>query len=433
MLNKEEGQWNLANRTVLEGKVIERWAVLDFSSYDRRFKPNSLIYNKFVQKLTMRCKKLGIHMKNPLFRELSDMRVLSDTDRLRKLLNHVYDEANHRLQILVCIMLDKHPGYNALKWICETQVGIVTELCLSKQCNMGKDHYMTNLALQINTKLGGSNFELFDPIPRLESDDHVMFIGADVNNPSPGIASSPSAAAVVATVNWPAANKYVGRYRLQKHRTEKIEDFGEMCLELINKYAELNKVKPKKIIVFRDGVSNSQFDMVLDEELVDLKNAIHCDGYSPTITLMIAQKRHLTRLFPMDNKQGVRNSNVFPGTVVDTTIVHPWKFDFYLCSHYGILGTSKPTRYYCLHDDHSFSLDDLQQLTYNLCYTHARCSKPVSLVPPAYYANTLAYRVQQYYEAWEAAATVSSSNFPLQFDSNIFKLHGDLENIMFFC
>ncbi|XP_043687930.1 protein argonaute 2-like [Telopea speciosissima] len=431
---REDCQWNLVGRTVLEGKDIERWAVLDFTSYDRR---RSLNYDKFVQQLTIRCSKLGICMKAPLFHALSDMSVLSDTGRLRKLLNRVYEKAKRRLQILVCPIIGKHSGDKAaLKWICETQIGIVTQLCLSNRCNMGEEHYMTNLALQINTKLGGSNFELFDRLPRLESDDHVMFIGADVNHSRAGNTSSPSAAAVVATVNWPAANKYIGRYRLQKHRTEKILDFGEMCLELINKYAELNKVKPKKIIVFRDGVSDSQFDMVLNEELMDIKKAIQCDGYSPTITLVIAQKRHSTRLFPMDKKQGAYNGNVFPGTVVDTTIVHPWKFDFYLCSHYGMLGTSKPTHYYCLWDDHKFSSDELQQITYNLCYTYARCTKPVSLVPPAYYADNLAYRVQQYYEAWEADAAVSSSSssyLSQQIDPNIFERHNNLENVMFFC
>ncbi|XP_043687931.1 protein argonaute 2-like [Telopea speciosissima] len=448
--NREDCQWNLLDRTVLEGKNIERWAVLEFSSSDRRFEPNSLIYDEFVHQLMMRCRKLGIHMKNPLFHELSDMRVLSDTDMLRKLLNDVYDKANHQLQILVCPMIERHPGYNALKWICETQVGIVTQCCLSNNCNMTKDQYqpiekkkkkldqyLANLALKINTKLGGSNFELFDRLPRLEVDEHVMFIGADVNHPSAGNASSPSAAAVVATVNWPAANKYVAQYRLQKHRTERILEFGEMCLELINKYAELNKVKPKKIIVLRDGVSDSQFDMVLNEELMDIKKAIQCDGYSPTVTLVTAQKRHQTRLFPMDENQGARGGNVFPGTVVDRTIVHPWEYDFYLCSHYGLLGTSKPTHYYCLWDEHKFSSDELQQIINNLCYTFTRCTKPVSLVPPAYYADILALRVRQYYEAWEvdsatSSSSCSSSSISPQFDPKIFKLHSDLENAMFF-
>ncbi|KAG4996968.1 hypothetical protein JHK84_028001 [Glycine max] len=34
--------------------------------------------------------------------------------------------------------------------------------------------------------------------------------------------------------------------------------------------------------------------------------------------------------------------NILPGTVVDSKICHPTEFDFYLCSHAGIQGTSRP-------------------------------------------------------------------------------------------
>nr|DAD43819.1 TPA_asm: hypothetical protein HUJ06_002050 [Nelumbo nucifera] len=167
-------------------------------------------------------------------------------------------------------------------------------------------------------------------------------------------------------------------------------------------------------------------------------------GIPPTITLVVAQKRHQTRLFPKDRNQGGPTGNVHPGTVVDTTIVHPWEFDFYLCSHYGSLGTSKPTHYHVLWDEHRFTSDDLQSVIYNLCFTFARCTKPVSLVPPVYYADLVAYRGRQYYEALEGSAlsasssslstssrtTLSSSSFD---QSVILKLHKDLENVMFFC
>ncbi|GFQ04813.1 protein argonaute 2 [Phtheirospermum japonicum] len=118
-----------------------------------------------------------------------------------------------------------------------------------------------------------------------------------------------------------------------------------MCRNLVNTYFEVNKVKPKKIVVFCDSVSEGQFDMVLNEEQSNLKYAVFSDSYKPTITLFVAQKRHQTRLFLENVRDGGSMGNVPPRTVVDTKIVHPFEFDFYLFSHHGRIGTSKAVRY----------------------------------------------------------------------------------------
>ena len=57
------------------------------------------------------------------------------------------------------------------------------------------------------------------------------------------------------------------------------------------------------------------------------------------------------------------------GTVVDSKICHPTEFDFFLCSHAGIKGTSRPAHYHVLWDENNFTADALQTLTNNLCYT----------------------------------------------------------------
>ncbi|KAJ6676320.1 TRANSLATION INITIATION FACTOR 2C putative-RELATED [Salix viminalis] len=308
-------------------------------------------------------------------------------------------------------MSGKDPGYKYLKWISETKVGIVTQCCLSDRANEGKDQYIANLVLKINAKLGGSNTELSDKLPYFGNENHVMFIGADVNHPGAQNTTSPSIAAVVGTINWPAANRYAARVRPQYHRKEQILNFGDMCLELVECYSRLNKVKPEKIVIFRDGVSEGQFDMVRNEELMDIMKAFKVDQLHPN---------HNTHC-----------------TVVDTTIVHPFEYDFYLCSHYGSLGTSKPTHYYVLWDEHGLSSDDLQKLIYNMCFTFARCTKPVSLVPPVYYADLVAYRGSLYHEAVmegqpPSSRTSSSLSAAASLEERFFKLHADLENIMFF-
>jgi len=123
-------------------------------------------------------------------------------------------------------------------------------------------------------------------------------------------------------------------------------------------------------------VGQGQFQEVLETEVKAVKDAAHqagselsqCD-YEPCITFAVVQKRHHTRLFRRicDKKyakyppntsaalSGCRDLNVPPGTVVDDKIVHPHQFDFYLCSHAGEKGTSRPTHYHMIFDGTKFT------------------------------------------------------------------------------
>ncbi|CAI9788027.1 unnamed protein product [Fraxinus pennsylvanica] len=436
-VDRDKCQWNLVGKSLVEGKSIERWALIDFTYRDKF----ELRAETFVRNLKNRCSSLGMSMGEPLWYHSTDMREFSSSSRIEGLLSSVVKEATKvksgKLQLIVCVMTKKDPGYKYLKFVSETKIGVITQCCLSMNANKGQDQYLANLCIKINAKLGGSNVELSGRLPHFEGKEQVMFIGADVNHPGRKDSSCPSIAAVVGTVNWPAANRYAARVCPQESGKEKILNFGMMCSDLVNTFAQINRVRPSKIVVFRDGVSEGQFDMVLNEELIDLMRAIYSDDYRPPITLVVAQKRHHTRLFPENARDGGSSGNVPPGTVVDTTIVHPFDFDFYLCSHYGGLGTSKPTHYYVLWDENGFNSDSLQKLIHHMCFTFARCTKPVSLVPPVYYADLVAYRGRLFQEvAMElqprASSSSSSSSAAASFDQGFYTLHPELQNIMFF-
>lgn len=86
-----------------------------------------------------------------------------------------------------------------LKRICETDLGLVSQCCLTKHVFRMSKQYLANVALKINVKVGGRNTVLVDALSRripLVSDRPTIIFGADVTHPHPGEDSSPSIAAV---------------------------------------------------------------------------------------------------------------------------------------------------------------------------------------------------------------------------------------------
>ncbi|KAI5352734.1 hypothetical protein L3X38_005626 [Prunus dulcis] len=444
--SRHDRQWNLLGSHVFEGTRIERWALISFGGTPDQ--KNSI--PKFVHQLSQRCEQLGIFLnKNTIISpQFEPSQVLNNVSLLESKLKRIQRAASNNLQLLICVMERKHKGYADLKRIADTSVGVLSQCCLYSNLDKLGSQFLANLALKINAKVGGCTVSLYNSLPSqiprlLQTDEPVMFMGADVTHPHPLDDFSPSVAAVVGSMNWPAANKYVSRMRSQTHRQEIIQDLGTMTEELLDEfYQEVGKL-PKRIVFFRDGVSETQFYKVLQEELQAIKGACSkFPGYAPPITFAVVQKRHHTRLFPFkidpsSRQNQLLDENIPPGTVVDTVITHPKEFDFYLCSHWGVKGTSRPTHYHILWDENQFTSDELQKLVNILCYTYVRCTKPVSLVPPAYYAHLAAYRGRLYLERSESTAytrsgcTLSRAGPPKEME--LPKLSENVRKLMFYC
>ena len=92
----------------------------------------------------------------------------------------------------------------------------------------------------------------------------------------------------------------------------------------------------------------------------------------PLLTFVVVKKRHHTRFFSLDDRN--QTINIPSGLVVDTDIVHPKQFSFFLNSHRALQGTNRPALYHVLYDEIKFTADELQLLTYYLCFTDPRSS-----------------------------------------------------------
>ncbi|KAF4578544.1 hypothetical protein EYR36_000351 [Pleurotus pulmonarius] len=69
------------------------------------------------------------------------------------------------------------------------------------------------------------------------------------------------------------------------------------------------------------------------------------------LTFIVVSERHHIRFFPKFPHDADEKGNCPAGLVVDTGIQSPFCTDFYLLSHSGVLGTSRPSHYIILKDE----------------------------------------------------------------------------------
>lgn len=197
-------------------------------------------------------------------------------------------------------------------------------------------------------------------------------------------------ACTIATYNADC-DAYSAQIRLQEGRSEVVADLSSMIQAHLKIFAIHNQGEyPERILIFRDGISEGQYAPVLTYE----KDAVlaACTkikaGYRPKLLICICAKRHNTRFFG-SGRDVDRSFNLPSGLVVDSMVTHPYTFDFFMQSHQSRVGTARPTHYVCLLDEIGVSPDQLQQTVHGLCFTFARCTKSVSLVPVCYIAGKL--------------------------------------------
>ncbi|KAL8140371.1 hypothetical protein V2J09_006392 [Rumex salicifolius] len=319
-----------------------------------------------------------------------------------------------KIDLLVVILPDGDTQYGKIKRICETKLGIVSQCCRPKHLMKPSKQYLENVALKINVKAGGCNAVLKDAANRkipLVTDQRTIVFGADVTHPRAGEDFGPSIAAVVASMDFPEITKYKGLVSSQTHREEMIQDLSSMVRELLESFAKANGQQlPESIIFYRDGVSEGQFAQALMFEMDAIRTACQSmkKGYLPRVTFVVVQKRHHTRLFPADPKMQDRNGN----------------------------GTNRPTHYHVLFDENHFTPDLLQLFTNSLCYTFARCTRSVSVVPPAYYAHLAAFRARYYVEGdGSDLGSMRSGESSQANNANVIlpAIKSNVHEVMFYC
>ncbi|KAI8086911.1 Piwi domain-containing protein [Gilbertella persicaria] len=422
------GVWSLRGKRLARGVTLGSWSIVNFAGNI----PQPAI-QRFVRELCQTFVDIGL---NVIKREPPVLAAdpQGNIDRsLKEAWLRAGHAANAEPQLIVCVLPNTGTSlYAEIKRITDTVIGVSSQCLQSKHIRDAKKQYCANVALKVNIKLGGIN-SYMEPseIPFISERPTIVF-GADVVHPPAGDTNKPSIAALIAYMDS-RASRCSSTVRVQTHRTENIVDLGNMVKELLKSFYQSCGQKPERILFYRDGVSEGQFKNILENEVSAIRAACASlnGSYKPSITFVVAQKRHHARFFPLQRNDADRSGNCQPGTVIDTNIVHPFEFDFYLQSHAGLQGTSRSTHYHVLYDDNHFTADSLQELTYRLCYTYGRATRSVSLVPAAYYADLVAARARFHFRGYQSFSESTDISEAMDI-SNFAEVKPALQRVMYF-
>ncbi|EXJ58677.1 hypothetical protein A1O7_06105 [Cladophialophora yegresii CBS 114405] len=360
--------------------------------------------------------------------------------------------------VLVILPYVDGPIYNRVKHACDVREGLINVCVVASKFARANEQYLANVGLKFNLKLGGLNQSLDPSKLGILSAGKTMVVGIDVTHPSPGsLASAPSVVGIVASVDkwlgqWPAA------LAIQTARKEMVSGLKALIESRLNLWKKRNGTYPENILIYRDGVSEGQYNLVLDEELPEIRSA--CTTLYPAsmmkqgvprITIIIVGKRHNTRFYPTRADQADRSSNPQNGTVVDRGVTEARNWDFYMQAHSAIQGTARPAHYYVVFDEifqarkvqpphFSNAADVLEDLTHNMCYLFGRATKAVSICPPAYYADLVCERARCYLSGLFSPSVTSSAGSMAEGeeapsrepDSALVTIHENVRDTMFY-
>jgi len=325
------------------------------------------------------------------------------------------------------VVMVEDGSYGKYKLIADS-LGFLTQNVKLKTILKNPRGISSQIALKLNSKLGGINHVLasrlppnvkkapdsWQKIPAAISwifEKPAMLVGIDVSHPDRS-SDAQSVAAVVGSLDS-YCSQYAGVLCIQKSRKEMVTSLEDMFVKLLKAFKIRNNGNlPATIVVFRDGVGESQYNQVIKLELPAIKGAIELMGQlsdSIKVCVVISQKGHNTRLFFEELSGSL--INVCPGVCVDgrggrDSIVSENLPEFFLNSHHCALGTAKPTKYTVIYDEIGIKNSELQILTYWSTYLYARCNKSVSLATPVqnntfhYYYYYYYYYYQVYYSHW---------------------------------
>ena len=283
---------------------------------------------------------------------------------------------------------------------------LFTQMVRSRTLNSPKSLMSVcgKIALQMNAKRNGVLWKVKVPagIPK-----KTMIVGIDSSKEGKmeclGLAASYD----------PHFSRYYTQVLNMKDKQGIGTGIGGLMVKALEKfYKETgDKFHPELIIIYRDGLCETQRNALLVAELQAIQGAISkkYPGYKPRIVYALIHKKIHTRFFikasehagPPRRGQSEPSilANPQPGTIVHSGIVDPRKYEFLMMPQHVNEGTGTPSRITVLYDTSGIPMETFEELTIALCYGYYNWQGAIRTPAACKYAFSHAKLVAKYVHA----------------------------------
>ena len=333
------------------------------------FKELNQIANKIYVKLKNYAKSIGVIFDEPFLYNIKNINNANILKQLEKI--EIYDS----IELIIVILDDKRKDlYSILKNYFSCKIGLPSQFIFYKDNNnLEYNFHSCSILNQIIAKTKGEPYKISFNSKFLQ--ENYMFIGIDSKIIKDGIQYSISSSY---NKNF---NKYYTNIKIRKNN----ENIFDQLIELATnqyKFANMNKMPNAFIIYIKKNNEKEVFDS-LQKEIAEICFAIFNSQKNniPKITIFTVVKNTNIKFFSKTYKG---YEYLEPGIVVDTDIISPKRFEFYLCNTKNKTSSVLFTCVFKHNND--LTIEEYEEVTFNQCFYYYNFNGPISIPAALKYA-----------------------------------------------
>ena len=301
---------------------------------------------QMIQSLIRCSKNLGVHIEET---NVEGFNARHSEDFIEEL-KHI--DLNSGKKLVLCVLDEKNKHfYSSIKKYLYEQIGIPSQVihCKNKTQNLS---YYSNVLNQMVVKAGG---ELYNIVihPNIQNNP-TMIIGIDSSRAGKGKTK------IVMTASF---SRSLSAFYTQQILVDNVENsLPELFRKALDNFHKIYNTYPHYIFIYRQGGNMKQKQKLYLTELPVIQSFFSSLKLENLKFNYISVNKKTDLKFFQEKGRGYENPQ--SGTVIDTEVIAPNDYQFYLQPQYVNQGTATPVEYHVLYDSINMPIEDLEKITF---------------------------------------------------------------------